>query len=269
MANPMRLRIGWSILGFVSVVAAGCAGGGSSIDGSVPSLNVTRSISGVWRRYQIGIEGTRVSCPDPKSLLAPSTRELTINNIVVDTCGSSENLIFGAPSSPGRGRYHINSLRGTEDGSYTISGSSLVLVRDMVNGVYLKNLSPAQAPQRTVYSVTFDDVENTFRVVPVSQSVRLKKKDTSLPAFREDGSLIATNVTPVLNSDGTVNTIILPTINDVAVVNSDLSITVGPVADGAKSDDTPGFARIRAVENTFQFTPQLPGTVIPDPSPAP
>jgi len=207
-----------------------------------------------------------VSCPDPKSLLAPSTRELTINSVVVDTCGISEKIVFGAPSGLGRGRYHIDSLRGTEDGTYTISGANLVLVRDMVNGVYLKNMVPAQPAQRTVYSVSFDDTEKTVRIVPVPQPVALKKKDSSAPAFREDGSLIADNTTPVLNSDGTVNTIILPTSNDVAVVNSDLSITVGPIASGANANDTPGLVRVRGVENTFQF---VLGGSAPDPAPAP
>lgn len=266
MANPLSVRIGWSILCMASIALTGC---GSSTDSSVPATNQTRDIAGIWRRYQIGIEGTRVSCPDPASLLAPATRELTVNSIVVDTCGSNESLIFGTPSSPGKGRYHLGTLRGTEDGFYTISGTTLTLVRDTVNGTYLKNLTPAQAPQKTVYTLSFDSSNDTLRIVPVAQSALLRKRDSSLPAFREDGSLIASNVTPVLNSDGTVNTIVLPGINDVAVVNPDLSITIGPISAGAGADDTPGLVRIRAVENTFQFSPQDPAIPIPTPAPAP
>ena len=265
MAHSMRVRIGWSVFSLASVVVAGCSGG--STDSTVPPPTLSRNVAGIWRRYQIGIEGTRVSCPDPASLLAPNTRELTVNNIVVDTCGSNETLIFGNPSSLGKGRYRMVTLRGTEDGSYTLTGDTLTLVRDAVNGSYLKDLAPAQAPQRTVYSVTL--VEDSMNIVPISQPVGLTKKDSSLPAFREDGSIIASNIVPVLNADGTVNTVVLPGINDAAVVNADLSITVGPVASGASADDTPGLVRVRAVENTFQFTPQDPAVVIPTPLPAP
>ena len=266
MANPISVRIGWGTLGIASFALAGCGG---TIDSSVPATNLTRDIAGIWRRYQIGIEGTRVSCPDLASLLAPATRELTINNIVVDTCGSNENLVFGSPSAPGKGRYHLATLRGTEDGFYTISGSTLTLVRDTANGTYLKNLAPVQAPQKTVYNLLFNDTNKTLRIVPIPQTVALTRKDSSLPAFREDGSLIASNLTPVLNKDGTVYTIILPGTNDVAVVHEDLSISVGPIAGGSSADDTPGLVRIRAVENTFQFTPQDPGIPIPVPAPAP
>ncbi len=265
MAYSMRARIGGSIFGLASVVMAGCSGGSS--DSAVPPPTLSRSVAGIWRRTHIGIEGTRVSCPDPKSLLAPNTRELTINSIVVDTCGSNETLIFGTATSLGKGRYRLIGLRGTEDGSYVLTGSTLTLVRDAINGTYLKNLTPAQAPQRTVYSVVLSGDSMTF--VPVSQPVGLVKKDSAMPAFREDGTIIASNVTPIRNTDGTVNTVVLPGVNDMAVVNSDLSITVGAVASGANADDTPGLVRVRGVENTFEFVPQDPAVVIPSPLPAP
>lgn len=264
MAHSMRVRIGWSVFGLAAVTIAGCGG---SNDGAVPPPTVSRNISGVWRRYQIAIEGTRVSCPDPKELLAPNTRELTINNVVVDTCGSGESLTFGTSTSAGTGRYRLATLRGTEDGTYTITGDTLTLVRDTVNGTYLKNLVPAQPSQRTVYSITL--VNNVIRMTPVSQPVALKKVDSSKPAFREDGSIIASNVTPVLNGDGTVNTVVLPGTNDVATVNPDLSITVGPIASGSNADDTPGLVRVRAVENAFQFVPADPTVTSPTPMPAP
>lgn len=264
MAHSMRVRFGWSVFGLAAVAMAGCGG---STDSTVPPPTVSRNISGVWRRYQIAIEGTRVSCPDPKELLAPNTRELTINNVVVDTCGSSESLTFGTPTSVGTGRYRLVTLRGTEDGTYTITGDTLTLVRDAVNGKYLKNLVPAQASQRTVYSVSI--VNSVIRITPIAQPVSLKKVDSSLPAFREDGSIIASNVTPVPNADGTINTIVLPGTNDVATVNPDLSITVGPIASGAGTDDTPGFVRVRAVENAFQFQPADPTSPAPTPMPAP
>ena len=265
MAHSIRVRIGWSIFGLACVALGGCSGG--SQDASVAPVTLTRDIAGIWRRYQIGIEGTRVSCPDAKELLAPSTRELVVNSIVVDTCGSNEMLVFGTQTSRGKGRYRFITLRGTEDGSYTFTSDSLTLVRDAVNGTYLRNQNPSQAPQRTVYSVTV--VEGVMRLVPVSQPVGLTKKDSGKPAFREDGTIIASNVTPVLNADGTVNTVVLPGFNDVAIVNSDLVITVGSVATGANADDTPGLVRIRGVENTFQFVPSDPSVVIPTPLPAP
>ena len=265
LAHSIRVRIGWSILGLVSVVTAGCSGG--SIDSKVPPPSLTRNVSGIWRRQQIGIEGTRVSCPDAKELLAPSTRELIVNNIVVDTCSSSEILIFGTQVSLGRGRYRLVTLRGTEDGSYTLTEDRLVLVSDAINGTYLKNLIPAQAPQRTVYSVTL--LDGAIRIVPIPQPVGLARKDSSKLAFREDGTIIASNTTPITNADGTVNTVVLPGINDVATVNSDLSITIGSVANGATADDTPGLVRVRGVENTFQFIPADPAVTVPTPLPAP
>ena len=265
MAHSIRVRIGWSIFGLACTALAGCSGG--STDSNVPPATLTRNVAGIWRRYQIGIEGTRVSCPDAKGLLAPSTRELVINSIVVDTCGSSEMLIFGTQTSLGKGRYRLATLRGTEDGTYMLTGDSLTLVRDAVNGTYLKNLVPAQAPQRTVYSVTL--VDGALRIVPVPQTVGLTKKDSSKPAFREDGTIIASNVVPIPNADGTINTVVLPTVNDVAVVNSDLSITVGSVSGGASADDTPGLVRVRGVENTYQYVPSDPAVPIPVPLPAP
>jgi hypothetical protein len=265
LAHSIRVRIGWSIFGLASVALAGCSGG--SLDPAVPPATLTRDVAGIWRRYQIGIEGTRVTCPDAKDLLAPNTNELIVGRIVVDTCGSSEMLVFGTQTSLGKGRYRLVTLNGTEDGSYTLTGATLTLVRDAVNGTYLKNLSPAQAPQRTVFSVTV--VEGVMRIVPLSQPVGLTKKDSSQPAFREDGSIIASNVTPIMNSDGTVNTVVLPGINDVAVVNPDLSITIGPVASGSNADDTPGLVRVRGVENSYQFLPADPAVTIPVPLPAP
>ncbi len=264
MAHSMRVRIGWSVFGLAAVVVAGCSGG--STDSEVPPPTQSRNVAGAWRRHQIGIEGTRVSCPDPASLLAPNTRELTINNIVVDTCGSNETLIFGESTSLGKGRYRMVTLRGTEDGNYILTGDTLTLVRDAINGTYLKNLSPTQSPQRTVYSVKLD--KDSMTIVPISQPVGLTKKDSTLPAFREDGSIIASNIVPILNSDGTVNTVVLPGTNDSAVVNSDLSITVGPVASGSSADDTPGLVRVRGVENTFQFIPADPEKPVPTPLPA-
>jgi hypothetical protein len=259
----MRVRIGWGVFGLATVAIAGC--GGSS-DSAVPPQTVSRNIAGVWRRSQIGIEGTRVSCPDPKNLLAPNTRELTINNIVVDTCGSSETLILGTATTPGKGRYRMVTLRGTEDGNYAFSGDTLTLVRDAVDGTYLKNQVPPQASQRTVYSVVL--VDNTITISPVAQPVGLKKVNAALPAFREDGSIIASNVTPVINSDGTVNTVVLPGVNDVATVNADLSITIGSIAAGTGTDDTPGLVRVRGVENSFQFVPADPTITSPTPMPS-
>lgn len=264
MAQPMRVRIGWSVFGLAAVAIAGCGG---SNDGAVPPPTVSRDISGTWRRYQIGIEGTRVSCPNAKDLLAPTTRELTVNSVVIDTCGASESLILGTASSPGKGRYRLITLRGTEDGTYTFNGGSLTLVRDAVNGTYLKNLSPAQPAQRTVYNVSL--VGTVLTMTPVSQPVGLKKVDASQPAFREDGSIIASNVTPILNADGTVNTVVLPGVNDVATVNTDLSITIGPIASGSNADDTPGLVRVRAVENAYQFVPADSTSTPPTPMPAP
>jgi hypothetical protein len=263
LAHSMRARIGWSIFGLTSVAMTGCGG---HTDSAVPPATLSRNVAGVWRRTQIGIEGNRVSCPDPKELLAPNTRDLTVNNVVVDTCGSKETLVFGTSTSRGRGRYRLTSLRGTEDGSYVLTGSTLTLVRDAVNGTYLRNLIPSQVAQRTVYSVVLDG--ETMRFTPTSQPVGLTKKDSSQPAFREDGTLIASNLTPILNADGTVNTITLPGVNDVAVVNSDLSITVGPLATSGNADDTPGLVRVRGVENSYQFDPD-PADPIPTPLPAP
>jgi hypothetical protein len=269
MANRIRTGLSLSAAAVIAGLFSGCGSGSNHTDSQVPATNLTRNIAGVWRRYQIEIAGTRVTCPDPIDRLAPSTRELTVNSVVVDTCAVGEQLIIGAPTALGKGRYQLSTRRGVEEGSYLLSGTSLTLTRDVINGNTLRFLDPPLAPQKTVYAVSFADLEGTISITPIPQPVALQKVDSTKPAFTEDGRLIVTNLAPVKNADASVNTIVLPGIEDDATVAADLTVQVGPLAASGRANETPGFTRVRGVTNTFKFVPADGSTPQPTPGPAP
>lgn len=214
-------------------VLAGCSGGSQRIDSSVPFSDF-RNVSGTWRITALTGAGKRLTCQDPDSILGSPLTELTDRGVVVASCGANDTYTFSTMNSAGRGRYRIDALGNSEEGAYQVSGENLILVRDTANGAGLS------APlQRMVLRITVDGENLIFS--PVAQPTAYRK--LADPAFNEDGSINAANVTPVLNSDDTVNVIVLPNTDTVPIVQPDLSIVPG-IPDSAKdATDTPGFVR--------------------------
>lgn len=225
-------------------VLAGCSGGTQRIDSQVP-VGASRNVTGVWRIAALTGAGKRLTCQDPSSILGSPITELTDRNVVVAACGARDTYTFGAMDVAGRGRYRIDALGNSEEGTFQVKDNTLTLVRDTANGAGLP--TPLQ---KLIFRIDTDGANLVF--TPVAQPAAYRKIVASDPAFNDDGSLNSANLTPVLNSDNTVNIIVLPDTDTVPVVQPDLTIsTVNPLS-ARDASDTPGFVRRYQVSYTVQ-----------------
>jgi hypothetical protein len=260
---------------FTGIVAAGtivgtaCSGGSNRIDSSLPPPGVVRELAGVYRKASITAEGKTVTCPnfDPSGANLGSPRsELTVNGVVLDTCSNEDTLILGTlDTARGTGRYRIVSLSGTEDGTYRATSSQLVLIRDLINGV---KIAPAPL-QRLVMNATFN-ADGSLSLTPAVQPAGYTLRSGFTSAFNSDGSLNGAAIQPAVDPvSGTANVIVLPRMNDVAQLNRDLSISVGPVANSLRVIDPPGYPRVRQIAQSYAKKVFAPDAVQPTPAPAP
>ena len=207
-----------------------------------------------------------MSCPSFNELLVGTTTgTITVNGVVVDTCAPDDMLILGATAgTDGHGRYRIVTANGSEDGNYYPATTQIVLVRDRINGAAL----PAgTAKHRTVLAAMLSTA-GVSQIVPAPQPVSYKLTGTGA-AFKADGSLNASAITPTTNADGSVNSIVLTLINDVAQLNRDLTVTVSPVADTNVIIHPPGIPTVRATTQALTKQIFAPDEVVPTPAPAP
>lgn len=266
MAIRVKASIFTGIVSSAVVLATACSGGSNRAVTSLPPADILSAVPGVYRKTSITAEGKTVSCPSSSELLVGTTKgTITVNGIVVDTCTGDDALILGASTAAdGSGRYRIVTASGTEDGKYYPGASQLTLVQDRVNGAAL----PAGTPKhRTVLSATLTS-SGVTQVVAVAQPVSFKLKGTT-PAFNADGSLNAAAITPTTNADGSVNSIVLTLVNDIAYLNSDLTVSIGPVADPNAILYPPGIPSVRGTVQTLSKQVFAPDEVAPTPAPAP
>ncbi len=227
-----------------AVVAGGCAGGANRIDPKVPAPKV-RDISGTWGITSLANTEKFVTCQDPNNILGDSVSELIDRNVVVASCGPSDKFTFGPSDNAGNGTFAYESLGNVSEGTYTVERERVTLVRTRSNGAAL-----AAPLQKIVYSIV--DTADGLDLVPTSQPVAYRLRSNELPATDEDGRVIVENLTPVLNTDGTVNTIILPNTDSVAVVQKDLTVKVGNFVTTNDVTDTPGFVRSYFVKRSLR-----------------
>ena len=264
MAIRVKTGIFTGVVSAAAIAVTACSGGNQAV--SLPSSAVLNALPGVYQKTRIASEGRFVTCADPSEIaVGDPVSRLTVNGLVVDTCGASDILILGTSTkSDGSGRYRIVTSAGTEDGTYKPGPAQITLVRDLVNGVAL----PATQSKQTtvvdaVYSTTGD-----LSVTPTPQPVSYVAVGAR-PPFNADGSLNADSVTPAKNKDGSVNVIVLSRSNDVAVLNTDLTVTVAPVPDSTAVIHPPSSPTVRAIQSDFVKKVYAPDAVPPTPAPAP
>lgn len=265
MAIGVKASIFTGIVSSAAVLVTACSGGNGSAT-SLPPADILSALPGVYRKTSISAEGKTVSCPSSGELLVGTTKgTIRLNGVLVDTCTGDDALILGASTATdGSGRYRIVTETGTEDGKYYPGANQIVLVQDRVNGAAL----PAGTPKhRTVVSATLT-TSGVTQIAAIPQPVGFKLKGT-IPAFNADGSLNASAIAPVTNSDGSVNSVVLTAVNDVAYLNSDLTVSIGPVADPNAIVHPPGIPSVRGTVQTLAKQVFSPDEVAPTPAPAP
>ena len=266
MAIRVKAGIFTGIVSSAAVLVTACSGGSNRAVTSLPPADILSALPGVYRKVSITAEGKTVSCPSSGELLVGTTKgTITVNGIVVDTCTGDDALILAAPTSTdGHGRYRIVTENGTEDGNYYPGATQLTLVQDRVNGAAL----PAGTPKhRTVLGATLT-TSGLTKVGAIAQPVSFKLKGTT-PAFNADGSLNAGAIAPTTNSDGSVNSIVLTLVNDIAYLNSDLTVSIGPVADPNAIIHPPGIPSVRGTVQALEKKAFAPDETPPTPAPAP
>lgn len=227
-----------------AVVSSGCAGGANRIDPKVPAARV-RDISGTWGVTSLANNEKFVTCQDPNNILGSAVSELVDRGVVVSSCGPSDTFTFGPSDNSGNGTYTVEALGNVSEGTYTVEKERVTLVRTRSNGAAL-----AAPLQKIVYAIV--DTADGIDLVPVAQPVAYKLRSNELPATDEDGRVIVENLTPVLNADNTVNTIVLPNTDSVAVVQTDLTVKVGNFVTTNDVTDTPGFVRSYFVKRSLR-----------------
>lgn len=266
----IRVKAGFftGIVAVAAIVGTACSGGSDRIDSSLPPPEVLSNLAGVYRKASISAEGKFVTCPDftSGSNLGSPKSDLVLNGVVIDSCSTDDILILGTTATAGGvGRYRIVSLAGTEDGNYQATDKQIVLTRDLVNGV---KLSPAPL-QRVVMNASYNS-DGTLSLSAAPQSVGYTLNPGFTTGFNADGTLNAAAVTPTIDPvTRTTNVIVLSNINDVAQVNSDLSISVGPVANPLNIVEPVGYPRVRATVQNFTKKIFAPDETPPTPAPAP
>ena len=266
MAIRVKAGIFTGIVSSAAVLVTACSGGNNRSVTSLPSSDILSAIPGVYRKASISAEGKTVSCPGYNELVVGTTvGTITVNDVIVDTCTATDALILGtSTAADGSGRYRIVTANGTEDGNYYPAVSSITLVRDRINGSALPTGTPKH---RTVLSANLTS-SGISEITPIAQPVSFKLKGATA-AFNADGSLNADAITPVTNADGSVNSIVLTQVNDVAVLNTDLSVTIGPVANGNSILRPPGIPSVRGTTQSLTKQVFAPDEVAPTPAPAP
>ncbi|MFM7320305.1 MAG: hypothetical protein ACKO5K_02120 [Armatimonadota bacterium] len=233
-------------LSVAATVLAGCSGGANRFDPNVP-VSRTRDIAGDWRVTNLSINGRSVSCQDPENIFGDPITNLTDKNVVVASCGPTDTYTFGPANTAGEGAFEIREGNNVGAGTYTVSTDQVVLVRTSANGTALS------APlQRVVFAIK--DTTTGIQLVPVAQKTAYRKLREDEDAFNEDGTLRASNVTPVLNDDAirSINTIVLPNTDVHPIVHPDLTITVGLPSSASVATDTPGFVKRYGVTVTLK-----------------
>ena len=231
-------------IALAGVVFAGCSGGDNRIDPKVPARAV-RDIAGSWGVTAIANNERFVTCQDPNNILGGPVAELKDRNVVVASCGATDAFTFGPSDAAGNGTFTYESLGTVTEGSYFVEKDKLTLVPTRANGSVLSAPLP-----KSVYSLI--DTSEGIELVPISQSAAYRLRASDLPKVDNTGRVLVDNLTPILNADGTVNTIILPNTDTVPIIQSDLTIHVGPSVDPADVTDTPGFAREYFVKRTLR-----------------
>jgi hypothetical protein len=268
LAIRVKAGIFTGIVAVAAIVGTACSGGSDRIDSSLPPPNVLNNLAGVYRKASITAEGKFVTCPDfsAGSNLGSPKSDLVVNGVVVDSCSTDDLLILGPTDKPGgTGRYRLVSLTGVEDGNYHPTSSQLELTRDLINGT---KIAPAPL-QRVVMNATFN-ADGTLTLAAAPQPVGYALKAGFTSGFNSDGSLNSAAVEPQVDPvTRTTNVIVLPGINDIPQVNSDLSITVGPVANPLNIIEPAGYPRLRGTVQNFEKKVFAPDDVLPTPAPAP
>jgi hypothetical protein len=266
LAIRVKAGIFTGIVSSAAVLVTACSGGSNRAVTSLPPADILSALPGVYRKTSISAEGKTVSCPSGSELLVGTTKgTIQVNGVLVDTCTGDEELILGASTATdGSGRYRLVTQTGTEDGKYYPGSSQIVLVQDRVNGAALPTGTPKH---RTVLSATLT-TNGLTQIAATAQPISFTLKGAT-PAFNADGSLNASAITPVTNSDGSVNMVVLTAVNDVAYLNSDLTVSIGPVADPNAIIHPPGIPSVRGTVVTLAKKVFAPDADAPTPAPAP
>ena len=177
--------------GVLAMLAAGVSGCGAGNGGGFRTATTGgNSLLGSWTRSALSVSGQTVTCPN----------QLTVNNIVVDSCAAGETITFNADST-----YNITYPAArfgrlfAEYGTYSASGGTLTITRRTMatdtNGAGVLNPSTQSVPINPVqvipnaFSVTLDG--NSFTLAPQAPGTNTSYAVPMAP----DGSTVTSTFT--------------------------------------------------------------------------